>query len=67
MARSPSLQRPTPTCGVEFPHLRVCGLRWPVCLQMGMYDDKVGPTVIAILVLLTLITMFALAIYDFLY
>lgn len=35
--------------------------------QMGMYDDKVGPTTIAILVLLTLIVMFVLAIYDFLY
>ena len=35
------------------------------CMQMGMYFDKIGPTTIAILVLLTLITIFALAIYDY--
>lgn len=35
--------------------------------QMGMYDDKVGPTTIAVLVLLTLITIFVLAVYDFIY
>lgn len=34
---------------------------------MGMYDDKVGPTVIAVMVLLTLITIFILALYDFIY
>jgi hypothetical protein len=35
--------------------------------QMGMYDDKVGPTTIAVLVFLTLFTIFVLAIYDFMY
>ena len=34
---------------------------------MGMLDDKVGPTIIALLVLITLIIIFVLAMYDYLY
>jgi hypothetical protein len=36
-------------------------------LQVGMYYDKVGPTVIASLVLVTLAIVFGIALYDFLY
>mmetsp|Transcript_8444 Transcript_8444/g.21119 ORF Transcript_8444/g.21119 Transcript_8444/m.21119 type:complete len:173 (-) Transcript_8444:570-1088(-) len=35
--------------------------------QLGMFDDKVGPVTIACLVLLTLMVIFVLAVYDFLY
>jgi fumarate reductase subunit D len=34
---------------------------------MGMVEDRVGPTVIAVLVLLTLASIFCLAVYDFIY
>eukprot|EP00199_Chlamydomonas_sp_CCMP681_P006392 CAMPEP_0119102568 /NCGR_PEP_ID=MMETSP1180-20130426/1276_1 /TAXON_ID=3052 ORGANISM="Chlamydomonas cf sp, Strain CCMP681" /NCGR_SAMPLE_ID=MMETSP1180 /ASSEMBLY_ACC=CAM_ASM_000741 /LENGTH=193 /DNA_ID=CAMNT_0007086879 /DNA_START=210 /DNA_END=792 /DNA_ORIENTATION=+ len=35
--------------------------------QLGLFDDKFGPTTIAILVLLTLIIIFVLALYDYMY
>ncbi len=33
--------------------------------QMGFFDDKVGPVVVATLVLLTLITIFFIALVDY--
>jgi len=35
--------------------------------QVGMFDDRVGPTIIACMVLVTLLAVFTLALYDFLF
>ncbi len=34
---------------------------------MGFFDDRVGPTTVAALVLITLIIIFSIAMVDFLY
>ena len=36
-------------------------------LQIGFFDDKVGPITVAILVLLTMLTIFTIALLDFFY
>ncbi|KXZ55996.1 hypothetical protein GPECTOR_2g1548 [Gonium pectorale] len=35
--------------------------------QIGFFDDKVGPITVAVLVLLTLLTIFTVALVDYLY
>lgn len=39
----------------------------PTCAQVGMFDDRIGPTVIACMVLATLVVVFALALYDYMF
>ena len=59
--------------GVDFPqiqthtHAHTHTHTHPLLLQMGLYDDKIGPTVIACLVLMTLVVIFVLALYDYIY
>lgn len=36
-------------------------------MQVGFFDDKVGPITLAILVLLTLLVIFVLALVDYFY
>jgi hypothetical protein len=40
--------------------------RW-IPPQMGFFDDKVGPITVAVLVLLTLVTIFIIALLDYFY
>mmetsp|Transcript_16369 Transcript_16369/g.34210 ORF Transcript_16369/g.34210 Transcript_16369/m.34210 type:complete len:100 (+) Transcript_16369:3-302(+) len=35
--------------------------------QMGFFDDRFGPSIVAILVLLTLCVVFVMAVWDFLF
>ena len=36
-------------------------------MQMGFFDDRVGPLTVAILVLATLVIIFSIAVVDFIY
>jgi hypothetical protein len=46
--------------------INTCALPFPP-LQVGLLDDMVGPTIIALLVFTTLLIIFVLALYDWWY
>lgn len=44
--------------------VRICAA---VCTQMGFFDDKVGPIVVAVLVFTSLVLIFGIALVDYFY